>query len=97
MFKEITPEQAKKLMKNKDIVLLDVRTPEEYAEQHLKGSLNIDINSDGFSGKLKKLDREKVYIVFCRSGARSSAATQIMKDQGFKTVLCVIGWVFEEA
>ena len=95
MFKEISAEQAKKLLTNKQIVLLDVRTKDEYQEQHLDHSINIDIHSDDFEAKVKKLDKEKIYLVFCRSGNRSSAASEIMKRLGFKDVICVIGWIFD--
>lgn len=65
-------------------VLLDVRTPGEYASGTLKGARNIDIMSPTFQETIGKLDRNKEYFVFCRSGNRSAQACAIMARQGFK-------------
>lgn len=69
-----------------DVVYLDVRTPAEVSEKSIKGAEVIDFNSPDFSQKITKLDKEKTYKVFCRSGNRSGKAVQLMKAQGFKSV-----------
>jgi len=71
--------------------LLDVRTPEEFAEGHIQGAVNIDIYDAQFSSQLDKLDKSKPVYVYCRSGARSSNASEMMKKKGFKEVYNLIG------
>jgi rhodanese-related sulfurtransferase len=65
-------------------ILLDVRTPGEFASGTIKGAKNIDILSPGFANSISKLDKNKEYLVFCRSGSRSAQACSIMSRQGFK-------------
>ncbi len=67
-------------------LLLDVRTPEEFAEGHLKNALNYDFKGSDFKAKIGDLDKAKTYYVYCRSGKRSAAAVAEMRSQGFKTV-----------
>lgn len=69
-----------------ETVLLDVRTPQEYAMSTLVDSTNIDFLSDNFRERLKGLDKSKDYKVFCRTGNRSGQATKVMKELGFKSV-----------
>ena len=64
-------------------VILDVRTPAEYADGHIRGALNIDFRDPMFSNELAKLDKSKTYAVYCRSGNRSGQALQMMKTLGF--------------
>jgi rhodanese-related sulfurtransferase len=66
-----------------DTTILDVRTPAEYAQGHLPGALNIDVNSPDFATAIADLDKTKPYAVYCRSGNRSATALHIMADQGF--------------
>lgn len=66
-------------------VILDVRTPEEYAEGHLANAKLLDyLNTDAFDASLKRLDKSNTYYVYCRSGRRSHGACLKMKAQGFK-------------
>jgi rhodanese-related sulfurtransferase len=67
-------------------VLIDVRTPEEFAQQHLEGALNINLQSPDFVSQIDALDRDAAYAVYCRSGNRSAQAVAIMKDLGFTAV-----------
>lgn len=68
-------------------VLLDVRTPDEYAESHIAGAINIDyLDSAKFDKEASKLDKGHTYYVYCRSGHRSLEAARKMSDLGFKTV-----------
>jgi rhodanese-related sulfurtransferase len=63
-----------------------VRTSEEYSESHVKTALNIDFKSADFETKISKLDRNKIYKLYCRSGNRSGKALEIMKAKGFQQV-----------
>ncbi len=67
-------------------VILDVRTPEEYSENHVKGSQNIDWNGPDFQGQILKLDKSLAYKVYCRSGYRSGRALELMTMLGFTDV-----------
>lgn len=67
--------------------IVDVRTPAEYAEGHLDGAVNLDVqDAAGFTAALEDLDPGAPYVVYCRSGNRSAAATAQMVDAGFTDV-----------
>ena len=66
--------------------VVDVRTPGEYQQGHIKGAVLIDFNSPDFQSKLESLDKNKPVYVYCRSGHRSGMAVKIMADKGFKTI-----------
>ncbi len=83
----------KKIAETKDAILLDVRTPEEYAERHIDNALNIDYNSNDFEKKIKELDKSKPVLVYCLSGGRSGKATKALADNGFKSVYNLDGGI----
>jgi len=68
-------------------VLLDVRTPKEFGEERIAGAVMIDYLSPAFRDEMAKLDREKTYLVYCRTGNRSKGALKIMRELGFRNVL----------
>ena len=70
---------------DKTAIILDVRTPGEYKEEHLAGAQQLDfLNSEAFDAGIKLLDKSHTYYVYCRSGKRSHNACIKMKKQGFK-------------
>lgn len=71
---------------SENFVVIDVRTKDEYNESHVKDSEHIDILESSFIANVQKLDKNKVYKVYCRSGNRSGQAEKIMKTLGFKDV-----------
>lgn len=75
----------KKFTETKDAQLLDVRTPGEYEEGHLKGSKNIDWRGS-FEKEITQLDKSKPVFVYCLGGGRSAAAAEKMMAMGFTTV-----------
>lgn len=83
---DISLTEMSALMEKKDIVLLDVRTPDEYAEGAIPNAKLINVNSADFKQKVDELGRDKAVIVYCRSGARSSRAMGLMNDMGFNEV-----------
>jgi rhodanese-related sulfurtransferase len=91
----LEPKDAYALIeKNKDnpsFVVLDVRTPDEFSEGHIAGAIDIDYNSGGFRTELAGLDKKKTYIVYCRTGRRSTDAVRIMKEMGFTDLLRISG------
>ncbi|MDD1633196.1 MAG: rhodanese-like domain-containing protein [Methylococcaceae bacterium] len=88
--KNVTVGKAQTLMKERagktDFVILDVRTPEEFAEGHLDGAVNLDVQARDFEKKLRVLDRKKSYLVYCRTGNRSRKATVAMEALGFRSI-----------
>lgn len=74
-------------IKADSVQLLDVRTPQEYAEGHIAGALNIDIKSDDFRQIAEKeLSKDSIILVYCRSGRRSMDAAEILTGLGYKVV-----------
>lgn len=76
-----------------DLVVLDVRTPEEYAEGHLEGAILVDFYDPDFADQLAELDPDKPYLLYCRSGNRSGQAADIMDTLGFSNVADVDGGI----
>jgi phage shock protein E len=70
-------------------IVLDVRTQAEYAGGHLPNAVLIDISKHDFAEKIRALDRNQEYIVYCKTGIRSQRAIRIMQGEGF-TKLCNI-------
>ena len=79
--------------KKKKTVILDVRTAEEVAEGHLAGAKNIDVQSDLFDVSIEQLDKDKTYLLYCRSGKRTAVAGAKMKAAGFKNVYMMEGGI----
>jgi rhodanese-related sulfurtransferase len=77
---------SEKTMLTANTIIIDVRTPAEYAEGHVKGSINLDLESGQFEAELPNLDPAQPYIVYCRSGRRSGVAVEIMKASGFTQI-----------
>ena len=75
-------------------VILDVRTEEEFESGYIKGALNMDIRGGAdFLASIESLDKCKSYFVYCRSGARSGQACQLMSQMGFNDVYNLEGGV----
>lgn len=70
-----------------DAVVVDVRTPAEFAEGHLEGAVNIDLQSGSFEQQIAALSADGSYLVYCRSGNRSAQAVGIMAELGFEAVV----------
>ena len=75
------------------VVVLDVRTSEEFLSGHLANAMNIDYNAGNFENDIQGLDKNKTYAVYCRSGHRSGLATAIMAKQGFKHIFNLNGGI----
>lgn len=77
-------------------MILDVRTPEEFAEGHIEGAIMIDFYRDDFAAELAKLDPDVPYVLYCRSGNRSGQTLAMMEGLDFQDVQDVdggvIGW-----
>ena len=67
-------------------VVIDVRTAAEFAEGHVQGAINLDVESGAFQAKLSSLDKSVGYALYCRSGRRSAIAAELMATAGFTEV-----------
>lgn len=90
---DVTCEQATVSLKSIPIIVLDVRTPEEFSAEHLQNAININYYDSTFQTQLGNLDKSKTYLVYCRSGHRSSEAMDAMEQMGFENVLNLEGGI----
>lgn len=86
--KNISVAEAAKIIKSDtNVVVLDVRTPEEFKSGHIKGAKNIDFNDKDFAKKMDELDKSKTYIIHCAAGGRSGRACKQVSSMKFKKML----------
>jgi len=85
------PAEAKKLVSEKKVEVVDVRTPKEYEGGHIAGAKNIDFQAADFEKKLAELDRGKTYLVHCAAGGRSTKSLESFKKLQFKSVVHLDG------
>jgi len=78
---------------NKDILLIDVRTPEEFASGHLENAVNMNYFDSDFAAQLKTLDKNKPVYLYCKSGRRSANAAQKLEDMGFVKIYDLDGGI----
>ena len=78
-------------LSNKDVQLVDVRTPAEFKEGYIENAILIDFKSEDFSSKMETLDKDRPVYLYCRSGKRSGLASVILKDLGFKEIVDLEG------
>ncbi len=81
--KNMNANEFDKAIHDKGIQLIDVRTPEEYAEKRISGATNINLNGDDFEQKMNQLDKSKPTYLYCLSGGRSSSAAKWAIKNGF--------------
>ena len=79
------------------VVILDVRTPGEFAEGYIEGARMIDFQGGSFETEIASLDKNATYAVYCRSGNRSGQAVKIMQDAGFLNLFNLEGGVIDWA
>ena len=95
----VSAQEAQTLIQEKsddpNFKILDVRTPDEYTTGHVEGAINIDYSSDDFKDKLATLNKSGEYLVYCRSGNRSSGAVKIMEELGFTKIYHMAGGIIE--
>jgi len=86
-FKDVDVAEANVMIaQNKDLIILDVRTPEETDLGTISNAVLIDYKNSNFDTEIAKLDKSKSYLVYCRSGGRSVGASNKMIDAGFSDV-----------
>ncbi len=85
-YNKIGPEKAKEMMDNEELIILDVRTPEEYKEEHIEGALLIPDYDLEKLAESELPDKDEKILVYCRSGQRSKAASEKLLDMGYRNV-----------
>lgn len=94
MYEDLDPEEFKELFdQTENSVLLDVRTPEEVAEQAIEGHVLINAFDPNFPSKINELDKDKAYFVYCRSGNRSGKVCDFMAKNGFSQLYNLRGGI----
>ena len=88
------------LISDSSVIILDVRTADEYAEGHIKGAILIDQNKSDFVEQVKaKLPTDKTIAIYCRSGRRSANAANLLAKEGYKLVNLkggILAWIKED-
>lgn len=86
--KNVTVSEAAKLVQEKKVTVLDVRTAGEFKDGHIEGAKNIDFTqTESFKSALKELDKKQPYLVHCQAGGRSGKSMKIFKELGFENIL----------
>lgn len=97
--KVISAEEAKsRIDADRSVIVLDVRTPEEYAEKHIRGSVLLPLDSIGKDAARVLPDKKRTILVYCRSGRRSAIAAQQLLSMGYQSVFDFGGinrWPYE--
>ena len=83
-YTSLSNQEFAKVIKQKKVQLVDVRTPSEFNAGHLPNAVNLDVNCKDFDNRIEKLNKKKPVAVYCRSGRRSKIAAQKLSSKGFK-------------
>lgn len=91
-FITLTPQMALQLTrKEPKIRILDIRPYDEYKKEHIPGAVNLDYNGHEFQSKVEKLDKNKIYLIYCKSGVRGGYFLEKMQESGFTGVYNILG------
>lgn len=85
--KHVKADEAAKIIADGKVAVIDVRTPDEFKEGHIKGAKNIDIMSKDFEAQLGKLDKTQPTLVHCQAGGRSTRALPVFEKLGFTNLI----------
>lgn len=84
---QLTPAVFAEKMKTTGVVVLDVRTIDEFNSGHIEGAKQLDYyETDSFNASIDALDKDVTYLLYCRSGGRSGTTYDMMVQKGFKNV-----------
>ena len=95
-FRSVDAEQFAREIEREEVQLVDVRTAEEFAEGHIPGAVNMDVNGVEFDAQIATLDTERSVALYCRSGRRSKVAAEKVAKAGFEVVELdggILSWV----
>jgi len=94
-YTDITVEEAKQIIETGNVILVDVRTQEEYNEKHIDGAILIPNETITDSQPAELPDKDADILVYCRSGKRSSEAAKKLADMGYTNVYNMLGGINE--
>ncbi len=86
---------ADKIKATENAQILDVRTPEEFAGEHLENAVNVNWNADDFTAKASAYDKSKPVFVYCKIGGRSAKAAEKLHELGFTEVYNLDGGILK--
>jgi phage shock protein E len=90
-YKNVNAQEAKVMIDKGGVVVVDVRTPQEYSGGHLQGAILANVNDPNFEANIKKISKDKKVIVYCAAGGRSANASGKMSSLGWKNVWNMTG------
>ncbi len=90
---DVTVEQFKTLLVEEGGTILDVRTPEEWAEGSIANAEKMNFYDDNFASQVESLDKTKPVFVYCKLGGRSSSAAEVLEQNGFSKVYNLDGGI----
>ncbi|NJW51537.1 rhodanese-like domain-containing protein [Salinimicrobium oceani] len=90
-FKVLAPAVYKKEIQIEKVQLVDVRTPNEFNDGHIKGAKNVDFMADSFLLQMQDFDKSQPVYLYCRSGNRSAKAAALLLDHGFQSIIDLKG------
>ncbi|MDV0446367.1 Sulfurtransferase [Methanosarcinaceae archaeon Ag5] len=91
--KVLPPAEIQKLITEKSVNIIDVRTPQERAQGYIQDSVHMNFNSPDFETKLKALDKSKPVIFYCQSGVRAGRAAAAAENAGFSEIYSIEGGI----
>jgi rhodanese-related sulfurtransferase len=93
--KKVDPVKFSEVIAQPGVIILDVRTPEEFNAGHIANAININLEGSDFSSEVSKLDKNATVAVYCRSANRSAVATKEMADLGFTDMYDLQGGIVD--
>ena len=93
--KKVDPVKFSEVVSQPGVIILDVRTPEEFDAGHITNAININLEGSDFSSEVSKLDKNATVAVYCRSGNRSGVATDQMAEIGFTDMYDMQGGIVD--
>ena len=93
----LSVEEFAQKIAQEGVRILDVRTPEEFAEGYIEGAQFMDFYREDFKIEIESMDKEFTYAVYCRSGKRSGKAIEIMQEAGFHNLFNLDGGIIDWA
>jgi phage shock protein E len=91
--KHVAPNEAQKLIAEKKVIVLDLRTPGEFKIDHIVGATNIDFLASDFETRIDQLDTNKSYLVHCASGGRSTHSLPVFHKHHFELLYHLDGGI----
>jgi len=93
VYQVLNVDQYEKEISEKEVLIVDVRTPNEYSSGHIEGAVLVDVTAASFDQKIQEYAKDQPVYIYCRSGSRSAGAMRKMKAMGFTEVYDLRGGV----